>query len=182
MRSNTSLPFVVCILVSLLRLVAASPLIVGGASPGTGPITARMSHSNFEKRADGPKTAWKLLPAGFYVDKQGGVLTFGSKHSYTKADGKVEYKPLTKGQTITPLGFKVLVYPLDDAKTITEVTEETGGTEWVVDALDSLMQRHNWLIDEYHLKQVKKLTSIEDKVNKVQQSIEEASNHVSAKP
>ncbi|KAJ3740129.1 hypothetical protein DFH05DRAFT_1463289 [Lentinula detonsa] len=180
MRSNTSLPFVVCILVSLLRLVAASPLIVGGASPGTGPITARMS--SFEKRAGGSETAWKLLAAGFFVDGQGGVLTFGSEHSYRKVDGNVEYKPLTKGQTITPLGFKVLVYPLDDAKTITEVTEETGGTEWVVEALDSLMKRHNWLIDEFDLKKVKKLTSIEDKVNKVQQSIQEASNHVSAKP
>ncbi|KAJ3997126.1 hypothetical protein F5050DRAFT_1807113 [Lentinula boryana] len=181
MRSNTSLPFVVCILVSLLRLVAASPLIVGGASPGTGPITA-LSHSNFEKRAGDPKKHWQLLAAGFFFDEQGGVLTFGSEHSYTKVEGKVEYKPLTKGQTITPLSFKVLVYPLDEAKTLTEVTEETGGTEWVVEALDSLMKRHNWLIDKYHLKQVKKLTSIEDKVNKVRQSIEDASNHVSAKP
>ncbi|KAJ3797375.1 hypothetical protein GGU11DRAFT_785111 [Lentinula aff. detonsa] len=178
MRSNTSLPFVVCMFVSLLRLVAASPLIVGGASPGTGPITARMS--SFEKRAGGSETALKLLSAGFYVDKQGGVLTFGSKHSYTKVDGKVEYKRLTKGHTITPLGFKVLVYPLNEAKTITEVTEETGGTEWVVGALDSLMERHNWLIDKFHLKEVQKLTSIQAKVKEARQSIEEASSHVSA--
>ncbi|KAJ3986974.1 hypothetical protein F5890DRAFT_907886 [Lentinula detonsa] len=136
----------VCILLISCHGAIASPLNIGGASPGGGlrAVTSNTASSDDDKVVELERRAevTQLLPIGFVILRRIGYgVVFLGKHSIMKGKDNVFYKELNE-QQITYVSslesgahFTVPVDISAEISALTEAIKEDNGCKWILEAV-----------------------------------------------